>query len=155
MANYVLGQIVKGKNPPKECPEGFYWRKAMGVDEFKLYLKKERAEAGSRPAADIEAGPKLTIGRVAAGVRHFMQNEEGFNRVMAVADLSAKALQNLAAWSTVLAAAKAEKEKARQAALSKANAALRDAGLMIGPDGKVQPIPVSPAVADGSTAPKA
>ncbi len=147
MANYVLGQIVKGKNAPKECPEGFYWRKAMGVDEFKLYVKKEPGSA-----VDIEAGPKLTVGRVAAGVRHFMQNEDGFNRVMEVANLSAKALQNLAAWSTVLATAKAEKERAKSLALAKANTALKDAGLMIGPDGTVQPIPVDAA---SPTGPKA
>jgi hypothetical protein len=140
--DYTAGQVVKGRNPPKECPVGFYWRKVMGLDEFKLYPKKERQMSDGSPALDGEAGgPRVTITRVAAGVRHFMQNEEGFNRVMEAANLSLKAIQNLATWSTAAATVKAEQEKVRLAAVTRANTALRDAGLMIGPDGKVQPIP--------------
>ena len=139
---YIEGQVVKGKSPPKECPDGFYWRKVAGMDEFKLYPKRERQASDAGATVDGEAGgPRLTINRVAAGVRHFMQHQEGFDRVMEAANLSLKALQNLAAWSNAAAIAKAEKEKTRTAAVMRANAALKDAGLMIGSDGKVQPIP--------------
>jgi len=60
---------------------------------------------------------------------------------MDAATLSVKALQNLSMWANAAAIAKAEREKVRTAAVAKANAALKDAGLMIGPDGTVQPIP--------------
>jgi len=132
---------VKGKNPPKECPSGFYWRKAMGQDEFKLYLKKERKAPGTSVVQDDEEGVRLTIKRVAQGIRNYMQHEEGFKQVMELANLSGKALQNLALWSTNAAAAKLEVEKVKSQAVAKANAALKDAGLMIGPDGSVKPLP--------------
>ena len=51
------------------------------------------------------------------------------------------ALQNLAQWSTNAAHAKIALEQVKQTAVAKANAALRDAGLMIGPGGVVLPIP--------------
>jgi hypothetical protein len=142
MTEYAEGQVVRGTHPPKECPEGFYWRKMMGVDAFKLYPKKERKAARVSPGLGSEAEePRLTINRVAEGVRSYMQHEEGFKRVMEAASLSAKALQNLAMWANAAATAKAEREKVRLTAVAKANAALKDAGLMIGPDGTVQPIP--------------
>lgn len=142
MTEYVEGQIVKGKQPPSECPVGYYWRKTMGEDSFKLYLKKERKPMGASVAPGGEDdGPRLTMNRVAEGVRSYMQHEEGFKKVMDAASLSVKALQNLATWSNAAAVAKAEKEKALTAAVTKANAALKDAGMMIGPDGRVQPIP--------------
>ena len=112
MTQYTVGQVLRGKHPPSECPEGFYWRKAMGLDEFKLYPKKERHSAGKGGSATEDAS-RLTVARIAAGVRLHMQHEEGFKQVMQAADLSAKALQNLAAWSTAAANAKAEKEKAK------------------------------------------
>jgi hypothetical protein len=112
----------------------------MGVDEFKLYPKKERVAAAKTGVA-LEEGPRLTPVRVAAGIRVYMQHEEGFKKIMEVADLSAKALQNLATWSTAAANATLEKEKAKASALARANAALKDAGLTIGPNGIVQPIP--------------
>ena len=143
MTEYGEGQVVKGKQPPNECPLGYYWRKLMGEDAFKLYLKKERMAPGSSVAQGGEDdGPRLTINRVAEGVRNYMQHEEGFKKVVEAARLSSKALQNLAAWSNAAAMAKAEKEKALTVAVAKANAALRDAGMMIGTDGRVQPIPV-------------
>ena len=145
MPTYTEGQVIKGKNPPSECPDGFYWRKVAGLDEFKLYPRKERKAPGTGAAAlaGEEDGPRLTANRVAAGIRHFMQNEEGFRRIMETANLSLKSLQNLAKWTAAVALAKEEAEKARLAAVSKANSALRDAGLMIGPDGKIQPIPTA------------
>ena len=144
MTEYAEGQVVKGKQPPSQCPDGFYWRKALGLDEFKLYPKKERRTAGVGAASHGEGDePRMTVNRMAAGVRHYMQHEEGFKQVMDAANLSAKALQNLAAWSNAAATAKAEKEKVRTAALTKANAALKDAGLVIGPDGAVKPIPTA------------
>jgi len=142
MTEYTEGQVVKGKLPPSECPDGFYWRKTVGLDQFKLYPKKERK--APRPSAGMvgeDAELRLTVNRVAAGVRYYMQHEEGFKLVMDAASLSSKALQNFATWSSAAAAVKAEKEKARTSAVAKANAALRDAGLVIGPDGTVQPIP--------------
>jgi hypothetical protein len=139
MTEYAEGQVVKGKQPPTECPDGFYWRKLMGQDAFKLYLRKER-KAGTTDGDT--AGSRMTIPRVAEGVRFYMQNEEGFKRVVEAASLSVKALQNLSTWANAVATEKAEKEKVRSTALAKANAALKDAGLMIGPDGTVQPIPV-------------
>jgi hypothetical protein len=142
MTEYVEGQVVKGKLPPNTCPAGFYWRKVMGEDAFKLYTKKER-QVGGAAAGAVGEEPRLTEKRVAEGIRFYMQHEEGFKRVMDIANLSAKALQNLATWSTAAATVKAEKEKVRQAALAKANAALKDAGLMIGADGAVQSIPVA------------
>lgn len=143
MTEYAEGQVVKGKQPPHECPLGYYWRKLMGEDAFKLYLKKERMASGAGVATGgDDDGPRLTINRVAEGVRTYMQHEEGFKKVVEAARLSSKALQNLATWSSAAATAKAEKEKVRTAAVAKANAALKDAGLMIGPDGTVQPIPV-------------
>lgn len=143
MTEYGEGQVVKGKQPPNECPLGYYWRKLMGEDAFKLYLKKERRAPGSSAAQGGEDdGPRLTINRVAEGVRNYMQHEEGFKKVVEAARLSSKALQNLAAWSNAAAMEKAEKEKALTVAVAKANAALRDAGMMIGTDGRVQPIPV-------------
>ena len=141
MTQYTVGQVLKGKQPPSECPEGFYWRKTMGLDEFKLYPKKDRHSAGVGGAAAADAS-RLTVPRVAAGVRLHMQHEEGFKQVMQAADLSVKALQNLAAWSTAAANAKAEKERVKLAALTKANAALKEAGLTIGTDGTLQPVPV-------------
>jgi len=141
MTEYIEGQVVKGKNPPRECPDGFYWRKAMGLDEFKLYPKKERKQAGTSVAKDSEEEIRLTVNRVAAGIRMYMQHEEGFKRVMEAANLSGKALQNLAMWTNNAAAIKAEAEKVKAQAVAKANAALKDAGLMIGPGGSVQPIP--------------
>ena len=141
MIEYTEGQVVKGKNPPRECPDGFYWRKLMGLDEFKLYLKKERKTPGTSIAKDDEEEVRLTVNRVATGIRTYMQHEEGFKRVMEAAHLSGKALQNLALWITNAAAAKAETEKVKALAVAKANAALKDAGLMIGPGGSVQPIP--------------
>jgi hypothetical protein len=144
MTEYAEGQGVKGKQPPSECPDGFYWRKTLGLDEFKLYRKKARQPA--KPSATSGGAgeePRLTVNRLAEGVRFHMQHEEGFKRVLAVANLSAKALQNLAAWSSAAATAKAEQEKVRTAALARANAALKDAGLMIGPDGAVKPIPTA------------
>jgi hypothetical protein len=144
MTQYAEGQVVKGKQPPSECPDGFYWRKSVGLDEFKLYAKKERRLAVAGVAACGQTDePRMTVNRVAEGMRYYMQHEEGFKRVMDAADLSAKALHNLATWANAAAAVKAEKEKVRTAALSKANAALRDAGLMIGLDGTVQPIPAA------------
>jgi hypothetical protein len=140
MASYTVGQVVKGKQPPSECPEGFYWRKVMGQDEFKLYPKKERV-LSAKTGVSLEEGPRLTPARVAAGVRVYMQHEEGFKQIMQIADLSAKALQNLGAWCSAAANVKAEKEKAKASALARANAALRDAGLTIGANGIVQPIP--------------
>ncbi len=137
MTEYTLGQVVKGRTPPETCPEGFYWRKLMGEDAFKLYLRKERKAT----IGDGETeGPRITINRVAEGVRYYMQHEEGFKRVVETANLSVKALQNLAAWSQTAAVAKTERDKLRMAALAKANAALRDAGLTIGPDGSIRPI---------------
>ena len=137
MAEYTEGQIVKGKNPPQECPAGFYWRKVMGLDAFKLLTKKERKAPGTNAPKSIV---RLTVNRVAVGVRNYMQNEEGFKQVMQAANLSGKALQNLARWSNEAAAAKIEQEQLKVTAVAKANAALKDAGLMIGPDGSVQPI---------------
>jgi len=139
MNEYAAGHVVKGKQPPSECPDGFYWRKVMGQDAFKLYPRKER-KAGSISDSDT-AGARLTVSRVAEGVRFYMQNEEGFKRVVETASLSVKALQNLATWANAAATERAEKERLRSTALAKANAALKDAGLMIGPDGTVQPIP--------------
>ena len=81
MVEYTVGQVVKGRNPPRECPEGFYWRKVKGLDEFRLYPKRERHVSNGVPADD-EEGPRLTVNRVAAGVRYYMQHEEGFKRVM-------------------------------------------------------------------------
>ncbi len=141
MAEYTEGQVVKGKNPPRECPGGFYWRKVMGLDEFKLYPKKERKAPGKSVTEDGEEEARLTVKRVAAGVRNYMQHEEGFKQVMEVANLSGKALQNLALWATNAATVKAEAEKVKATAVAKANAALKDAGLMIGPGGSIQPIP--------------
>ena len=143
MAEYAEGQEVKGKFRPKECPLGFYWRKTTGEDEFKLYPKKERKTSGTALTHVEDDGPKLTARRVAAGIRFYMQNEDGFKRVMAEADLSAKSLQNLSQWTNAMAAVKAEKEKIRTSAVSKANSALKDAGLMIAPDGTVQLIPTA------------
>ena len=140
MAEYTEGQIVKGKNPPQECPAGFYWRKVMGLDAFKLLTKKERKAPGTSAPKSMEDEVRLTVNRVAVGVRNYMQNEEGFKQVMQVANLSGKALQNLARWSNEAAAAKIEQEQLKVTAVAKANAALKDAGLMIGPDGSVQPI---------------
>lgn len=141
MTEYIEGQVVKGKNPPRECPDGFYWRKLMGLDEFKLYIKKERKVGDASVSPSSEDKVRLTINRVAEGVRNYMQHEEGFKQVIVAANLSGKALQNLALWATNAAAAKLEVEKVKASAVAKANAALRDAGLMIGPDGSVQPIP--------------
>ena len=137
MVEYVIGQVVKGRQPPSECPEGYYWRKVMGEDAFKLYIRKERV-TGTTGEND---GPRLTVNRMAEGVRLYLQHEEGFKRVMETANLSVKAFQNLAKWSDAAAVAKAERDKVRLAAVAKANAALKDAGLMIGPDGSVQSIP--------------
>ena len=145
MTEYTEGQVVKGQHPPKECPDGYCWRKSLGLEQFKLYPKKARKAPGASATPGQEGDDvRLTVARVAAGIRFYMQNEEGYKRVMEVADLSVKALQNLAMWTNALATAKAEKEKAKALALAKANAALRDAGLMIGADGSVQP--VTPAV---------
>lgn len=141
MTEYEVGQVVKGTRPPSQCPDGCYWRKIMGEDAFKLYPRMER-KAGVAPRSESDE-PRLTVNRIAEGIRSHMQHEEGFKRVMEAANLSAKALQNLAAWSHAAAVSKAEQEKVRTTALSKANAALRDAGLMIGPDGTVQPIPTT------------
>jgi hypothetical protein len=144
MADYTEGQVVKGKHPPKDCPSGCYWRKTKGQDEFKLYPKKERKIAGTNAAADGEETVRLTINRVAEGVRNYMQHEEGFKQVVEIANLSGKALQNLALWSTNAAQAKIALEQVKQTAVAKANAALRDAGLMIGPGGQILPIPPTP-----------
>jgi len=141
MVAYTEGQVVKGKNPPQECPDGCYWRKVMGVDAFKLYPRKERKAQGPRAAKDGEDKVRLTVSRVAEGVRNYLQNEEGFKQVMQAAELSGKALQNLALWAAAAAAAKVEVEQVKATAVSKANAALKDAGLMIGPGGSVQPLP--------------
>jgi len=141
MTEFSEGQAVKGKHPPKDCPENFYWRKTKGQDEFKLYPKKERKAAGTGAAADGEETVRLTINRVAEGVRNYMQHEDGFKQVVEIANLSGKALQNLAQWSTNAAHAKIALEQVKQTAVAKANAALRDAGLMIGPGGVVLPIP--------------
>lgn len=143
MAEHKEGQIVKGKNPPTECPDGFYWRKVMGLDAFKLLVKKERKAPGTSSARHIDDEVRLTVNRVALGIRNYMQNEEGFKEVVAAANLSGKALQNLALWATNAATAKVELEQVKATAVAKANAALRDAGLMIGPDGAVQPIPTA------------
>jgi hypothetical protein len=142
MTQYTVGQVVKGKHPPSECPEGFYWRKAMGLEEFKLYPKPER-HAAAKSGAGTESTARLTAGRGAAGIRLHIQPEEGFKQVMQEADLSVRALQNLAAWSTAAANSKAEKEKVKSAALAKANSALKEAGLTIGTDGAIHPIPAS------------
>ena len=91
MAQYTVGQVVKGTQPPSECPEGFYWRKVMGEDEFKLYPEKARVVSAKTGAA-LEEGPRLTQARVAAGIRIYMQHEEGFKQIMQLAELSAKAL---------------------------------------------------------------
>ena len=141
MSEYTEGQAVKGKHPPRECPDGFYWRKTKGEDEFKLYPKKERKAAGTGAASTGEKEVRLTINRVAEGVRNYMQHEEGFKQVIATANLSGKALQNLALWSTNAANAKVELEKVKATAVARANAALKDAGLMIGPGGAILPIP--------------
>lgn len=143
MTEYAEGQVIKGTKPPSECPAGFYWRKTKGVDSFRLYPKKERKGAGPLASGSLGEEPRMTVNRVAEGVRAHLQHEEGFKRVMEAASLSAKALQNLATWCNAAATAKAEKEKVRAAALAKANAALKDAGLTIGPDGTVQPISVA------------
>jgi hypothetical protein len=141
MSEYTEGQAVKGKHPPKECPDGFYWRKTKGQDEFKLYPKKERKAAGTGVAHDGEEQVRLTVNRVAEGVRNYMQHEEGFKQVVELANLSGKALQNLALWATNAAHAKVALEQVKSTAVAKANAALRDAGLMIGPGGVIQPLP--------------
>ena len=144
MTEHTEGQVVKGTKPPGECPVGFYWRKSVGVDAFKLYPKKERKIARTSAApSGVGEEPRMTVNRVAEGVRSYMQHEEGFKRVMDAARLSVKALQNLSMWANAAAIAKAEQEKVRTTAVAKANAALKDAGLMIGPDGSVQPIPVA------------
>ena len=143
MAEYTEGQVVKGKIPPKECPEGFYWRKIMGEDAFKLLTRKERKAPGTNVAKSLDDEVRLTVNRVAAGIRAYMQNEEGFKQVMAAANLSGKALQNLGLWINNAAKAKVELEQTKVTAVAKANAALRDAGLMIGADGSVQPIPTA------------
>ena len=142
MTGHIEGQVVKGKQPPSECPHGYYWRKTMGLDEFKLYAKKERKAASAAPHGEDE-GPRMTANRVAEGVRRYMQNEDRFKRVMDAAALSAKALQNFSTWANIIAVAKAEKEKTLTTAVAKANAALRDAGLMLAPDGTVQRIPTA------------
>ena len=92
---------------------------------------------------ELRANLAEIVNRVAFGVRNYMQNEAGFKEVMAAANLSGKALQNLALWSGNAATAKIELEQVKMTAVAKANAALRDAGLMIGPDGSVQPIPTA------------
>lgn len=143
MTEYTEGQVVKGKNPPQTCPAGFYWRKVMGEDAFKLLVKKERKAPGTKVAKSIDDEVRLTVNRVAAGIRAYMQNEEGFKEVMAAANLSGKALQNLGLWVNNVAKAKVDLEQVKVTAVAKANAALRDAGLMIGPDGSVQPIPTA------------
>ncbi len=140
MSEYIEGQAVKGKHPPRECPEGCYWRKTKGQDEFKLYPKKERKVAGTGVARNDEDKVRLTIGRVADGVRNYMQHEEGFKEVMVAANLSGKALQNLALWAQNAARAKLDVEQVKSTAVAKANAALRDAGLIIGPDGAISQI---------------
>jgi len=38
---------MNGKQTPQECPEGFDWRKVMGMDAFKLLVKKERKASGT------------------------------------------------------------------------------------------------------------
>ena len=143
MAEYTEGQVVKGKHPPQECPDGFYWRKVMGVDAFKLLTRKERKAPGTNVAKSLDDEVRLTVNRVAAGIRAYMQNEEGFKQVMEAANLSGKALQNLGLWINNAAKAKVELEQVKVTAVAKANAALRDAGLMIGPGGSVQPIPTA------------
>ncbi|MBI3986104.1 MAG: hypothetical protein HY343_04255 [Lentisphaerae bacterium] len=142
MTDYIEGQVVKGKIPPKECPPGMYWRKTMGLDEFKLYTRKERKPGGAGAASSGETEEaRLTVKRVADGVRFYMQNEDGFKQVMEIARLSGKALENLAKWSGAAAVEKIAAERARLSALSKANDVLRAAGLVIGADNTVQPIP--------------
>ena len=108
MTEHKAGQVVKGKNPPTECPVGFYWRKVMGMDAFKLLVKKERKAPGTSGTKSIDDEVRLTVNRVAFGIRNYMQNEAGFKEVMAAANLSGKALQNLALWSGNAAKAKIE-----------------------------------------------
>ena len=139
MANYAIGQVVKGKAAPAGCPEGTYWRKVKGKDEFKLYEKHERQVRVAGVQLEDE-GPRLTARRVAAGIRVYMQHQEGFKQVMDIAALSGKALQNLAQWTAAAAEVKLEAERVKTAAVAKANAALKDVGLMITRDGLVQPL---------------
>ena len=64
MSAYTEGQTVKGKHPPQECPAGFYWRKTMGHDEFKLYPRKERKANQPHVGADGAVEIRLTVQRL-------------------------------------------------------------------------------------------
>lgn len=75
-------------------PDGTRWQRPMTAEE----LAARAAAKSAAPQAAAAGAPRLTVPRMADGLRIHMQHREGFDEVMQAANLSEKALSNLILW---------------------------------------------------------
>jgi hypothetical protein len=72
-------------------PDGTRWQRPMTADE----LAARAAAKSAAPQAAPAGAPRLTVPRMADGLRIHMQHRLGFDAVMQAANLSEKVLSNL------------------------------------------------------------
>ena len=98
--------------------DGTRWQRPMTPAEIAARGAAAKPIVAKAPPADAV---RLTVPRMADGLRTHMQHREGFDSVMAAAILSEKALSNLILWL------KDWQEKATQRAIEVKKAAVADA----------------------------
>jgi len=111
-------------------PDGTRWQRPLTAEE----LVTRAAAKTNPPKTPQEGAVRLTVLRMADGLRTHMQCREGFDAVMQAANLSEKAIANLMLWLTdwqtkaVQRAIDAKKAavEAAQAAARKAETELRE-----------------------------
>ena len=106
-------------------PDGTRWQRPMTADEI-AKRAADKAHAPKTPPPDNAV--RLTVLRMADGLRTHMQCREGFDAVMQAASLSEKALSNLQLWiADWQAKAMQQAIDAKKAALAAAQEAARKA----------------------------
>jgi hypothetical protein len=98
-------------------PDGTRWQRPMTAEELVAHAKAKLAAPKAHHAGEV----RLTVARMADGLRTHMQHREGFDAVMEAAILSEKALSNLILWL------KDWQDKAAQRAIEAKKTAVADA----------------------------
>jgi len=75
-------------------PDGSRWQRPMTAEELAEHAKAKSAAPKVHHATEV----RLTVARMADGLRTHMQHRGGFDAVMEAAILSEKALSNLILW---------------------------------------------------------
>jgi hypothetical protein len=75
-------------------PDGTRWQRPMTAEELTAHATAKSMAPKAHHAGEV----RLTVSRMADGLRTHMQHREGFDAVMEAASLSEKALSNLILW---------------------------------------------------------